>query len=356
MNGGPNRPARGERAKEAATWVLRVDRGLTPVEQDAYSEWLAADPRNGQELARQARQWQRLDQLTQWRPEHGAQPNPDLLAPPLRARLRPWMRVPLVLAAAAALLVAFSVWRSRDAAEGATAARVAVAPDPGERVLEDGTHVELNRDAAIEVAFSPAERRVRLLRGEAHFTVTKNPARPFIVNAAGIDVRAVGTAFNVRVDAASVEVLVTEGKVQLDADLETGPAAPTSAPLVPVLAARQRAVVPLGVSLAQVEPPQIATLTRGEIDRVLAWQHRLLDFTNTPLTEIVAEFNRRNQLQLVISDPELARIRVSASLRSDNVDGFVRLLQAGFGVQPERRGDAEILLRTAAKRAATGAP
>jgi transmembrane sensor len=61
----------------------------------------------------------------------------------------------------------------------------------------------------------------------------------------------------------------------------------------------------------------------------------------------VAAFNRRNAVQLVVIDPELAAVRVSASLRSDNVDGFVRLLEAGFGARAERRGDAEILLRLA---------
>ena len=47
-------------------------------------------------------------------------------------------------------------------------------------------------------------------------------------------------------------------------------------------------------------PPEIATLTAGEIERVLAWQHRMIDFSAAPLTEIVAEFNRRNVVQLVL--------------------------------------------------------
>jgi transmembrane sensor len=113
---------------------------------------------------------------------------------------------------------------------------------------------------------------------------------------------------------------------------------------IPILSARQRAVI----SLAPEAPlPQIATLTPGEIERVLAWQHRMLDFTAAPLNEIVAEFNRRNAVQLVVLDPELASVRISAAIRSDNIDGFVRLLEMGFNVRAERRGDAEIVLRRA---------
>ena len=224
---------------------------------------------------------------------------------------------------------------------------------PVTRVLTDGTVVELNGAAVIVSDFTASERRVRLERGEAHFTVTKDPARPFIVTAAGVAVRAVGTAFNVRLADAAVEVLVTEGQVRLQppppaqtAPVATGNSgtAPVSTPSAPerILAARQRAVVATTPSAAAA--PEIATLTPGEIARVLAWQHRLLAFTATPLGDIVAAFNRRNATQLVLADPGLAALRVNASLRSDNVIGFVKLLETGFGVRAERRGENEILL------------
>ena len=122
----------------------------------------------------------------------------------------------------------------------------------------------------------------------------------------------------------------------------TPPATHSTSPTPePLLAARQRAVVATTPSAAA---PEIATLTPGEIARVLAWQHRLLDFTATPLGDVVAAFNRRNATQLVLADPTLASLRVSAALRSDNVHGFVTLLETGFGVRAERRGDSEILL------------
>jgi transmembrane sensor len=147
---------------------------------------------------------------------------------------------------------------------------------------------------------------------------------------------AVGTAFNVRVDDSVVEVLVTHGSVRVES-----PHSRSGTPLVPVLLANQRAVLPLS---GEEDPPRIATLTPGEVARVLSWQHRLLDFTATPLSEIVAEFNRRNVVQLVVIDPELAATRITASFRSDNIDGFIRLLEAGFNARAEHRGQSEILL------------
>lgn len=337
---------------EAAAWVLRCDRSLTSIEQDDFFQWLAADPRHGAQFARHRRHWKRVDALAQWRPEFTTYPNPDLLAPPVRPRLRRSLTLSLALGVAAALVVVFFAFDPEDSPRSPAAELVQMPSAAEDRLmLEDGSVVELNRGAHVTVQFTSGERRVRLDRGEAHFAVTKDTSRPFIVTAHGIDVRAVGTAFNVRMDAAALEVLVTEGRVRVDG---AHPAASSrgsrkdrlaEAPLVPLLQARQRAVVSL---LDRPEPAQIATLTPGEIERVLAWQHRLLDFTAASLTEIVAEFNRRNVVQLVLVDSDLGRVRLSGSFRSDNIDGFVNLLEAGFGVKAERRGESEVRLRKAA--------
>jgi transmembrane sensor len=338
-------------AQAAAAWVLRCDRGLTAAEQDEFSDWLAGDPRHSEQLARHRRHWQRLEVLAQWRPEHSVRPNADLLAPP-RAR---WSRFwPAAVGLAAAAAVAVVLWNGgagsaeRDS-RIPTVARAAAADVAAvsRRTLADGTVVELNRGAVLTAQFTASERRVRLEQGEAHFSVTKDAARPFVVSVHGMDVRAVGTAFNVRLDRAALEVLVTEGRVRVS-EASAGPEARGEIgdrpSLVPLLEAGQRAVVSLA---AQPEAPQIATLTTSEIERVLAWQHRMLEFTAAPLGEVVAEFNRRNATQIVVGDPELAAIRISASFRSDNIDGFVRLVEMGFGARADRSGANEIRLRRA---------
>lgn len=350
--------------REAAAWVLARDRGLTPAEQDGFSEWLAADPRHGAQLARQQRHWQRLDALAEWRPEHSARPNPDLLAPPLRRRVVRFVPAFAALAAAAAVALTWMLWdRAAIPVQPAAVAAAGTAKSaaaPNQRVLEDGTIVELNHGAELSVHYTAAERRVTLEKGEAHFAVNKNPARPFVVRARGVDVRAVGTAFNVRLDAAAVEVLVTEGSVQLETKRAT-PVSPTKEAVAPgateanemasgkpaILEARQRAVIAIPAEAAQPAEPEIATLTAGEIERVLAWQHRTLDFTEVPLNQVVAELNRKNVVQFVVIDPELAALRITATLRSDSIDGFVWQLENAFGVRVEKRGETEILLRKA---------
>jgi transmembrane sensor len=69
---------------------------------------------------------------------------------------------------------------------------------------------------------------------------------------------------------------------------------------------------------------------------VLAWQDRRLEFGAVPLSEIIAEFNRYNRVQLAVEDPALAVERFGGSFRVDQPDAFVRLLENRFGVCAQR--------------------
>ena len=323
----------GEIKRAASEWLARRDRELTAAEQDEYLQWLRQNPRHGQTLARLQKTWRALDALSEWLPAHSTPPNPDLLALPPRVRRWRW---PLTGLAAAALLALGIFAITTERAVEPISRGIRVLPRSERITLTDGSVVELNQDGKIETDFTPAERRVRLLRGEAHFTVTKNPARPFVVAAGAVSVRAVGTAFEVRRAAAAVEVLVTEGKVQVER-----PAAPAPTALV----AGERAVVDTNAPPAAA--PVITALTPAEIDHALAWQRVRLEFTAQPLAEVVAEFNLRNSTQIVIADADTAKRRVGGTFGADNVEGFVRLLQMSFGVTVERRSDGAVVLHRA---------
>ncbi len=325
---------------EAAEWLIKHDRGFTPTEQDHYFQWLAADPRHGEWFARHRETWRELNTLAQWRPEHSPEPNPDLLAPTHPGRdWRRWAWSGALAAAASLALLLFLGAPSWTTGPVETEAAPA-APAYERRVLADGSVIELNRGAQVAVAFTAAERRVYLRRGEALFTVARNPARPFIVDAAGVKVRAVGTAFNVRLADKAVEVLVTEGRVQVRPPAHLpGPAAADGA----LLQAGQRAVIARGE--AAPAAPQVDSLQAEEMARLLAWLPKLFDFDSVPLCDVAIAFNRCNRVKLVIADSSLNLMPIVASFRSDNVEGFVRLLEATTEVRADRAGDTITLRR-----------
>ena len=274
----------------AAQWMIRRDRGLSATESIDYELWLAADPRHAAAMQRTSAAWSLLDRI----PESAAAP---VLAAATRRRSF-WRRslvfAPLATAAAAVALVALHLTRpsattpstpSASAALAPASASAAHAPSsaPRQLTLSDGTVVQLNTGGEVLEQFTAAERRVLLARGEAHFAVTKNPARPFVVRAGNVDVRAVGTAFNVNLQSATVDVLVTEGVVQLNRPSAQVPVVTIAAPPdnLPRLNANERAVVSLAptspTSPASLAPAiVVTTASPEEISRTLAWQAPLL--------------------------------------------------------------------------------
>ncbi|MBI5691776.1 MAG: FecR domain-containing protein [Verrucomicrobia bacterium] len=336
----PPSPAAEARSQAAADWLVRRDRGLTGAEQDEFLQWLAADPRHGEWLALHRGTVADFSALADWRPEHSEEPNPDLLAP--APRRSPWIRFGVLAAAAAVVLAVF--WAHSTSAPE-TAGTRQTDSELKRRILEDGSTVELNRGAVVTISFSAGERRATLVSGEALFAIAKDPRRPFVVRAGGVDVRAVGTAFSVRLDSGAVEVLVTEGRVAVAGPAELAApatvAAPPEAPAPTLVDAGHRATL----NLAAGTPPEVVPVSPQAIARQLNWQPQLLDFSSAPLAVAVAEFNRRNRVQFVLADADLADLPIVASVRSDNVEGFARFLAAAPGLKIERRGAAEIVVR-----------
>jgi transmembrane sensor len=207
--------------------------------------------------------------------------------------------------------------------------------------LPDGSVAELNGASRIEVHYTAGERRVRLLGGEAHFVVAKDPARPFFVSAGPVTVRAVGTAFNVRFAPVAIEVLVTEGRVQVETAAAPAETAPPVAP-VPALVAGQRARIDAqGVGAGAVE---IGDVGRPGIDEALGWQGTRLVFNGTDLEAVVAAFNRYNRHRLILGDPGLRRRALTGTFRADNLEGFLRLVRQMVDVKAEPRAADETVL------------
>lgn len=343
--------------EQAARWTVRRDRGLSAAESIEFELWQAADPRHAAALRRAGGMWSRLDRV----PEPVAEAEIGRVA---RRRMF-WRRgrnAGLLAAAAAIAVVAAIAWRGSGPSGVAAADSVPQespalqAAGPRTVTLADGTVVSLNAGSEVEERFVAAERRVLLTRGEAHFTVAKDPARPFVVRAGELRVRAVGTAFNVNFAAGQVDVLVTEGRV----GLERTDAAPVSgrdtrtsadpmdfaAPTVE-LGAGERAILTRRLEPVPAVAPELV-VTRvepAEIARTLSWQDSLLKLGGSTLAEIAVEFERRSGHRVMLADPALARLRVGGRFRADDLNGFVNLLATAFEVDVERGADGVLVLR-----------
>ena len=200
--------------------------------------------------------------------------------------------------------------------------------------MQDGSKITLNTDSENRVTVTAKERHVDLQQGEAFFEVAQDRARPFVVHAGNKRVIAVGTKFSVRRDARDVEVVVTEGKVRI----ETGerPGRPGKADAGTVVTAGT-------IAQASDEGVLLQTKQLAEAEESLSWRQGVLVFRQMTLAEASAEFNRYNTRKIVFEDPRVADLRVAGSFRADNVEAFVRLLERGYPLRAEERGDQFVL-------------
>lgn len=252
----------------------------------------------------------------------------------------------------AAILVVTLVWlvpAGRRPAVQTPTSRTATVSMPERQILPDGSVVDLKEGAHIAVDYSGALRRVTLQNGEALFQVAKNKERAFVVQAGGMEVRAVGTAFAVQLGQDKVEVLVTEGRVTVDKSVPSGAHDERSTHpdmLLPQTIATVDAGHRVVIDTTTVSTVPAETVTSTEISDQLAWRIPQIEFSRTPLPEAVALVNRHNKVQFVVADPGLQDVKLSGFVRADNTDGLVLLLENNFGVKAERSGDT-ITLRKA---------
>ena len=325
----------------AAEWLCEREEGFVPGRAQAFAAWRAADPRHEVAVAETERAMELLGEMPAVRAPLEAriaevtQP----VAPVVR-----WggFRPPVWAAGlAAALVLAAGVWWLAAGRSNGPQRYVTAAARQQQIALKDGSVVNLNVSSEVSVRLTGNERRVTLASGEAHFAVAHDTARPFIVTAAGVSVRAVGTAFSVRVGDAGVEVLVTEGKVEVAREAAVI-SVPAAAPAH--LVAGERTTVPRS---APVTTATVEQMSPEVLSAAVRWHSQMMTFSNLPLWDAVVLFNRRNDTQIVLLDEKLGAQKIGGTFAADQVEAFVRLLEKDGDVVVERRGAREIALRRA---------
>ncbi|MBL8268572.1 FecR family protein, partial [Steroidobacter sp.] len=168
---------------------------------------------------------------------------------------------------------------------------------------------------------------------EALFEVAHNPQRPFVVKAAGSHIRAVGTAFSIRLRSDLAEVTVTEGTVVVVEGPQTAP---------PRDPERQ---ISAG-SGAVVDRTTVAksTLAPDVLRQRIAWSQGVIELRGETLAQAAEEFSRYRTKRIIAADPRIASIRVGGTFPSNEADEFLRSVQVGFPVRLIEGEDGTVYL------------
>lgn len=321
----------------AALLLVRQDAGDDSRDEAVFDEWLTADPKHAEAWVRACNAWTAFD---------GADaPDLEVLRqreePEERQSRRRWgfaiaASVTVIAATGGAMLLD----RQGGTGFGGPAGTQVAAADParlmlttakGERrsfQLADASTITLNTDSAVAVAFRPGgERRLELVRGQAFFKVARDKTRPFVVAADGQTVTALGTRFEVRTDAASLRVVLVEGRVSV---------APARGAQVVMRAGQQLVAGPKGV-----------TLSDADVAEVEDWQRGVVTFKGTTLAAAVTELNRYSRAQLKVDDPRIARLTVSGVFQTNDARRFARTIAEIYPVRVVPASDGTLRLMSA---------
>lgn len=345
-----------ELEEEAAIWVWRLDdEDIAPEVRAEFEQWLRRDPRHRRAFEELGGVWQSLDELAEAKREEKvatfvaeerrlyAEATPK----PARSRLR--KLVPWAMAASLALMVGGLSWYQH----GNESQTLATAVGQQRSVtLVDGSVVQLNTNTILETHFTRGQRVIQLEKGEASFKVAHNPERPFYVHAGDTVVRAVGTEFNVRLrDSRDVEVIVTEGKVEVTPQTGTPARTIAAATPRPVVPARSELVAGQRFEAAAASP--VAAIAPATVSNTLAWREGAVVFDGEPLVQAIAELNRYTDTRLVVADASIHDLRVGGRFRTGDVDGFLAALTNAFPVTVHRTSDHLVYIQARASAPST---
>ncbi|WP_018265054.1 FecR family protein [Methylosinus sp. LW4] len=297
----------------AVNWWIRMRAGaLSAAEKAEFDAWRAADPANAAAFDDMADMCGFVERLAPSR-----RPEPPRVAPRRRASL----------AGAATMAVALCLAMAVGFGDLATWLRSDLYAGVGDRksvTLEDGSRVELDARSAIALHFEPGRRRLTLLEGEAWFQVAPDAARPFVVEAAGGSVTALGTAFDIALDKGEARVTVTEHSVA-------------------VASGGDSVVVGEGAQSA-FSAERAARPEAVDVKRATAWRRGRLIFENKPLGEVLAALGRHRRGYVYCIGEASCERRVTGVFDAENPAQALREIEAFLGLRAIHVTDYLILL------------
>jgi len=325
MNGRPEALPKATR-EAAADWVVRLQ-ALEVAEADwlAFESWLLATPGGRGAFDAAMSIWLLADTV-----DHNAIGRSIASTRPRGMGMAVWGLAGLSSAAVVAALLVVAPQKPIPGVRSMPSTAVYTTAKGEQRAirLADGTRIDLGSASRVVVAAAPGARRVTLTSGEAAFTVTHDPRRPFAVTVGDREVRDLGTEFDVRRGGSQIAVTVREGQVEV-ADIGNTPGSPVA--LGP------------GQRLQHEEGSAAQSIDQVSADEVFAWKQGRLIYRDQPLSVVVDDLNRYFPHAVRIEGGRVAALRFTGVLAVDGEDATIRRLVALLPISANREGGAMVL-------------
>jgi len=303
--------------EQAVAWFVALqDETCDDKKRAGFQKWLTRNESHALAYAEAEKLWGTLDGMkTAEVPGMKAARN-------ARARTRPSAGLGLTLTI---LFLLLGAWRL-----DYSAPTVLYSTGVGQRLsiaLEDGTNIQMNTKTQLQVRLSWFRRDIALLEGEAVFSVAHEPFRAFTVTAGDLQIRDIGTRFDVYRKAQDIRVAVLEGEVALkpkdswlDSELQAG-------------------------FSRRFSNGRLQSVEAIDRNKESVWLDGRLVFEHTPLSEVIEELARYHEVGFVFADPSLAKLTLSGTFDTGDLNPFLNALEQMFPLRVKRQPDKITLSR-----------
>lgn len=221
--------------------------------------------------------------------------------------------------AAAVALLCLSVWTAYLYMQPVAMQTVSTLAETRTVNLPDGTSVTLNHYSTLTYPerFKTDNREVEL-NGEAYFEVSKDKKHPFIVQTEAVDVRVLGTQFNVDAyrDSPDVRTTLLTGSVAVSNKSNS----------------EHMILKPNEIAIYNKVEKKLTRKVLEDATDEISWRHGEFIFDDVPLRDIARELSNSFGTTIQITDPTLQNYRISARFRNgEDLETILSVLQdAGY--------------------------
>ncbi|NOU20521.1 MAG: FecR family protein [Methyloglobulus sp.] len=325
--------------QEAIDWLVKLrGENLSEADSHAFADWLTEDVAHADAFAKAERLFDNMVLAAQL-PLSATTNSPTtqamqikLAKPSSPRKVQPWLTLPLALAAAWLFAVTLVLPNQAHLFDSYFSDFHTNTGEIRDIQLADGSHILLNTDTAVSVDYQINKRQITLHHGQARFTVAKDDQRPFEVQTDSLNVRALGTVFDIYKKAAD-DIIVTVQEHAVAAWVQgenQGQPAPVQ--------------VQEGQHLTYHADGTLQPLSTVDIAQASAWQQRRLFINDRPLNELIVELERYRKGRIFLADSQLKDLHVTGVFSLDNPDEVLARVRKILGLQETRLGPWWVLL------------
>ena len=307
--------------------------GETTGEERAWvEEWLAADAVNKKQFEDFKTIWEEskklaavstVDEDAAWARFKNRVKDPlQKEAVVRKMNLGGWLKIAaLFILVAGAGLLGYQLFSDNKVEEVLVASQALPVVD----TLPDGSVVTLNKNSSLNYPSKfKGNARAIALKGEAFFNVTPNKEKPFMINVNDVQIKVVGTSFNVRSENGVTEVIVETGVVQVT---------------------RNNKMVELRPAEKLKVGAVDSVLVKEKVEDKLYNYYRSKEFVcdDTPLWKLVEVLNEAYGVNIVIENKELRGLRLNTTFNNESLDTILDIVSQTFGITHTKEADRIIL-------------